>query len=87
MAARRTVTYSAPSNIATIKYWGKKVAPDLDPELNLPINSSVSVTLNKNQLRTLTTVVVGDDLPADRLWLNGSYARPLCCRCAAYASS
>jgi mevalonate pyrophosphate decarboxylase len=71
MSGRKIVTYTAPTNIATIKYWGKKVAPGLDPELNLPINSSVSVTLNKGQLRTITTVVLGNDFTADRLWLNG----------------
>lgn len=71
--SRSIVTCTAPTNIATIKYWGKKVSPDLDPELNLPINSSVSVTLNKKQLRTVTTVVLDAAFPADRLWLNGTY--------------
>lgn len=69
---RVVVTCTAPTNIATIKYWGKKVGAGVDPELNLPINSSVSVTLNKRQLRTVTTVALGEDFSADRLWLNGS---------------
>lgn len=70
-SARKVVTHTAPTNIATIKYWGKKVGADVDPELNLPINSSVSVTLNKGQLRTITSVALGEDFSADRLWLNG----------------
>ncbi len=59
------VTHSAPTNIATIKYWGKR-----DSKLNLPINSSVSVTLNQDDLRATTTVVASKAFPADRLWLN-----------------
>ena len=46
-----SVTISSPTNIALIKYWGKK-----DSKLNTPINSSVSVTLNQKDLRTVTTV-------------------------------
>jgi diphosphomevalonate decarboxylase len=40
-------TWSAPSNIALVKYWGKK-------ELQIPCNPSVSFTLD--QCRTITTV-------------------------------
>jgi diphosphomevalonate decarboxylase len=40
-------TWSAPSNIALVKYWGKK-------ELQIPCNPSVSFTLN--QCRTTTSV-------------------------------
>ena len=56
----------APSNIAVIKYWGKR-----DTALNLPINSSVSVTLNQDDLKAMTTVVASKEFTADRLWLNG----------------
>ncbi|KAI9793491.1 MAG: diphosphomevalonate decarboxylase [Peltula sp. TS41687] len=41
---------TAPVNIAVIKYWGKR-----DPTLNLPTNSSLSVTLSQADLRTHTT--------------------------------
>lgn len=37
-------TVSAPTNIAVIKYWGKDSV-----ELNTPINSSVSCTLEQVQ--------------------------------------
>ena len=40
-------TWTAPSNIALVKYWGKK-------ELQIPCNPSVSFTLD--QCRTTTTV-------------------------------
>ena len=32
----------APANIALCKYWGKR-----DAELNLPVNSSLSISLGK----------------------------------------
>lgn len=43
------ITAFAPANIALIKYWGKK-----DEELRLPLNSSISMTLDK--CFTITTV-------------------------------
>ena len=42
-----TCTWSAPSNIALVKYWGKK-------ENQLPANPSLSFTLNN--CKTITTV-------------------------------
>ncbi|KOS20151.1 Diphosphomevalonate decarboxylase [Escovopsis weberi] len=58
---------TAPVNIAVVKYWGKR-----DTKLNLPTNSSISVTLSQADLRTLTTAscsasYVGGDI----LVLNG----------------
>jgi len=61
-----SVTVTAPTNIACIKYWGKD-----DVKLNTPINSSLSVTLSQKDLRAMTSVVAHEDFEADRLWLNG----------------
>ncbi|XP_038162622.1 diphosphomevalonate decarboxylase [Cyprinodon tularosa] len=60
------VTCTAPMNIAVIKYWGKR-----DEDLILPINSSLSVTLHQDQLKTTTTVAISRSFKEDRLWLNG----------------
>ena len=60
------LTVSSPTNIAVIKYWGKA-----DARLNMPINSSVSVTINQRDLRTTTTVTASKSFERDRLWLNG----------------
>lgn len=60
------VTCTAPVNIAVIKYWGKR-----DEELILPLNSSLSVTLHQDQLRTTTTAAISKDFVEDRIWLNG----------------
>ncbi|XP_068812452.1 diphosphomevalonate decarboxylase [Struthio camelus] len=63
------VTCTAPVNIAVIKYWGKR-----DSDLILPINSSLSVTLHQDQLKTTTTAAISRDFKEDRLWLNGEEA-------------
>ncbi|XP_043382151.1 diphosphomevalonate decarboxylase isoform X2 [Chelonia mydas] len=63
------VTCTAPVNIAVVKYWGKR-----DEELILPINSSLSVTLHQDQLKTTTTAAISRDFKEDRLWLNGEEA-------------
>lgn len=56
---------TAPVNIAVIKYWGKR-----DEKLILPINDSLSVTLDQADLRTWTLVVASPHFATDRLWLN-----------------
>ena len=61
MATGRT-----PTNIAVIKYWGKR-----DEALILPINDSISVTLDPDHLSATTTVAVSPSFPSDRMWLNG----------------
>lgn len=61
-----SVTMSAGTNIAVIKYWGKA-----DVSLNTPINDSVSVTLDQTDLRAVTTVAASKKFTSDRLWLNG----------------
>jgi len=60
------VTAQTPTNIAVIKYWGKR-----DETLILPINDSISVTLDPNHLCTTTTVAVSPSFDQDRMWLNG----------------
>ncbi len=52
----------APSNIALCKYWGKR-----ERELNLPINSSLSISLGNLGTRTRLSPT---DEPLDQVWLN-----------------
>nr|XP_010907122.1 diphosphomevalonate decarboxylase MVD2, peroxisomal [Elaeis guineensis] len=59
-------TARAPTNIAVIKYWGKR-----DEALILPINDSISVTLDPDHLSATTTVAVSPSFKQDRMWLNG----------------
>jgi len=56
----------APSNIALCKYWGKR-----NPELRLPINSSLSVSLGN--LGTSTRLFLAE---RDRVELNGKELPP-----------
>lgn len=60
------VTGQCPTNIAVIKYWGKR-----DEALILPINDSISVTLDPDHLCTTTTVAVSPSFESDKMWLNG----------------
>lgn len=60
----RAATYEAAPNIALVKYWGMR-----DPALGLPMNSSLSVTLDR--LKTRTSVRFDPALPEDRFVLNG----------------
>ena len=50
------VTWQSPSNIALIKYWGKK-------ENQIPLNPSISFTLNK--CNTVTTIEFKDSVKFD----------------------
>ncbi|EDW86365.1 uncharacterized protein Dwil_GK17667 [Drosophila willistoni] len=61
-----TVTCIAPVNIALIKYWGKR-----NEELILPINDSISMTLNANEMCAKTTISSWETFKANRMWLNG----------------
>lgn len=56
-------TAIAPSNIAFIKYWGKK-----DEKLRLPANGSISVNLSN--LKTTTTVEFMKELKKDAVIIN-----------------
>ena len=58
-------TAVAGTNIALVKYWGKR-----DGALNLPAAGSLSLTLDG--LGTRTTVRFADALPADHLVLDGA---------------
>jgi len=66
MSSTFQATASAPVNIACIKYWGKR-----DTKLILPTNSSLSVTLDQDHLRSTTTSRADPSFTKDRLWLNG----------------
>jgi diphosphomevalonate decarboxylase len=59
-----TATARAHSNIALVKYWGKR-----DAALNIPAVGSISITLDA--LATDTTVVFDAGNAADELWLDG----------------
>ena len=48
------------------RYWGKR-----DTKLILPTNSSLSVTLDQDHLRSTTTSRADASFTKDRLWLNG----------------
>ncbi|BCS94066.1 diphosphomevalonate decarboxylase [Metallosphaera javensis (ex Sakai et al. 2022)] len=54
----------APSNIAIVKYWGKR-----DKELNLPLNSSLSVSLDSLWVRSKVTF--DESLDRDEVLING----------------
>lgn len=58
-------TAVAPSNIAFVKYWGKK-----DEVLRLPENGSLS--MNLSNLTTTTTVEFSSDLTEDIIEINGT---------------
>ncbi|MEM4202783.1 MAG: diphosphomevalonate decarboxylase [Candidatus Methanomethylicaceae archaeon] len=61
-------TAIANSNIAIIKYWGKR-----DEKLILPTNSSLSFTMDDN-LNTKTTVEFSRNLKNDELYINDEKA-------------
>ncbi|AEE94373.1 diphosphomevalonate decarboxylase [Acidianus hospitalis] len=54
----------APSNIAIVKYWGKRNA-----ELNLPLNSSISISLDNLYART--KVIFSEEFSKDEVIING----------------
>lgn len=64
--AIRTVTVRAPVNIAVIKYWGKS-----DEKLIIPLNDSISGTLDMEQMCATTSVALSAQFTSNRMWLNG----------------
>jgi len=63
------VTVRSPVNIAVIKYWGKR-----DEALNLPLHSSVSMTLDMDTMYTQTTVERSEG--SSSVELNGTIGQP-----------
>jgi len=59
----------APSNLAFVKYWGKK-----DAELRIPTNNSISVNLS--EARTITSVEFDPEFEEDSLAVVGSKTPP-----------
>ncbi|XP_059057675.1 diphosphomevalonate decarboxylase [Achroia grisella] len=59
-------TVIAPVNIAVIKYWGKR-----DEELIIPLNDSVSATLDTSVMCAKTSVSASPNFVEDEIWLNG----------------
>lgn len=59
-------TAKAPVNIALIKYWGKS-----DAQLKIPINDSLSGTLDVDDMCATTSVALSNTFHDDQLWLNG----------------
>lgn len=81
MAIKYYASVTAPVNIATLKYWGKR-----DSKLNLPTNSSISITLSQDDLKTTTTVCCSSSFKEDQLYLNGhkeTLATPRAQKCLA----
>ena len=61
-----SVTMRSPINIALVKYWGK-----VHEKLIIPSNNSLSLTINKEQLCSETTVTLTDEVLGVELTLNG----------------
>jgi len=68
LAAPQDFTAYAPSNIALSKYWGKR-----DHALNLPLNSSLSISLRD---WGSTTHILPSNDGHDRVWLNNQELDP-----------
>lgn len=63
----RPFRHLAVRSNADSRYWGKR-----DTKLILPTNSSLSVTLDQDHLRSTTSSACDASFEAgDRLWLNG----------------
>lgn len=66
MLVEQRVKYRSSPNIAWIKYWGK-----YDEEYILPLNDSLGVTLDSQDLCTETTVLWTNREPRHGILLNG----------------
>ena len=72
-------TAIAPSNIAFIKFWGKK-----NDELRLPANGSIS--MNLSNLTTVTTVEFDKYLKSDQIQINNIKENQESSRCSTHLS-
>lgn len=61
------VVWVTTPNIAVIKYWGKR-----DAAAMAPLNSSLSIALGADALRTLTTARLAPPAATDELEMNGT---------------
>jgi diphosphomevalonate decarboxylase len=61
-----SVRYRSAPNIALIKYWGKYHESEI-----LPINDSIGLTLNTDDLCTITSCSFSQEYTEDQLELNG----------------
>jgi diphosphomevalonate decarboxylase len=68
MTTTHSATAIAHPNIALIKYWG-----DIDAELHIPANGSIS--MNLEELYTKATVSFDTEVAADQLWINNERAQ------------
>lgn len=55
-----SIRYRSAPNIALVKYWGK-----YDEDEILPINDSIGITLNTDDLSTITTCAFLKDIERD----------------------
>lgn len=65
------VSCAAPVNIAVIKYWGKRI-DNQGKALSalVPINSSLSGTIDMGSMRAVTTIIATKGEGQDRMFLN-----------------
>ncbi len=61
----KVTTAIGTSNIAFVKYWGRR-----EERINLPMNSSISMTLD-DTMSTKTSVIFSNDMDCDRLFIDG----------------
>ena len=52
-------------NIAVIKYWGKR-----DTDLILPVNSSLSATLDQDAMKSTNTIIASKYYQQHTMYLN-----------------